>query len=98
MRSTSQVIFTVGRDRKPLDYNAWPSWALELSVPMLDLVLPATIEDALTQVDGLRSTVNPERLAEGVAWHERNGRTFVELDGRANFKVISNRYLVEHGA
>ena len=53
----------------------------------------STVDEALAQVDGLRSTVSPMCAAEGVVWRERNGRSFRELDGRCNFKVISNKYL-----
>lgn len=67
----------------------------DLFVPLLDLRLPATIEEAIDQVDGLTSVVSPGRLAEGVVWQATNGKPMTVLGDRANFKVISNKYLLK---
>lgn len=81
----------------PVPRDEWPERFAAASVPVLDLELPATIEEAVTQVDGLKSAIGRDRLAEGVVWHHRQGKVFSELDGRECFKAISNKYLLKHG-
>jgi hypothetical protein len=77
----------------------WPEWIAELSVPVHDLPFPATVDEALAQVDPLRSLVSPGRPAEGVVWRAADRTHVTTADGarlRASFKVISNRYLLKH--
>lgn len=69
----------------------------EHSVPRLDWTLPATIEEAVEQVNGMKSTLNPKVNAEGVVWWNKHGETFDVLGGRANFKAINNKFLLKHG-
>lgn len=64
-------------------------------VPVLDWVLPSTVEEAVEQVDGMKSVINPKVLAEGVVWWNAHGETFPECDGRANFKAINNKFLLK---
>lgn len=72
---------------------AWPEWAYDLATPQLWVGLPNTVEEAIAQVDGLKSSVSPGRLAEGVVYHTpHNPRA---LQGRHTFKVISNKYLLK---
>jgi len=78
----------------------WPEWATALSVPVrVEFAFPATVDQALADVDGMKSAVAPGRQAEGLVWRAGD-RTDVRLaDGqvvRASFKVISNRFLVKH--
>jgi len=55
-----------------------------------ELKLASTIDEAIAQVDGIRSLISPDRLAEGVVWErsEAPGR-------RSSFKAISNKYLLK---
>ena len=65
-------------------------------VPVLDFPFPTTVAEALAQVDDMKSTINPKVLAEGVVWWNKNNETFPELDDRANFKAINNKFLLKN--
>lgn len=65
--------------------------------PELGLPFPGSVEAALTQVNGMRSVINPAVLAEGVVWHTADGAGLDVLEGRSCFKVISDKYLMKHG-
>lgn len=67
------------------------------TVPRLDFRLPETMMQAVSQVDGMKSVVNPEVQAEGVVWWHCDGVRFPELGGRANFKAINNKFLLKNG-
>ena len=62
-------------------------------VPDVDLEPPQTLEEALAQVDGMKSALSKDRLAEGVVWRRRDGKAI--LDGVRSIKVISNKYLLK---
>lgn len=64
---------------------------------MLDYEFPTTVAQAIEQVDGMKSVVNPKALAEGIVWWNKNNETFPELDDRANFKAINNKFLLKNG-
>jgi RNA ligase (TIGR02306 family) len=66
-----------------------------LRVPKLDIQFPKTIEEAVTQADGLMSTLNPTQRAEGIVWWNTEGVEFPETGGRANFKAINNQFLLK---
>lgn len=92
--------FNLQVDGKNVLRKDWPTWLLDLAVPVHDeLVFPATVEEALAQVDGLKSKINPARAAEGIVWRGANTPMLVTSTGlveRASFKVISNSYLLKH--
>lgn len=67
----------------------------DIAVPALDLEFPASIDDAIAQVDGMKSTINTKVLAEGVVWWNKNGEEFLELGLRPNFKAINNKFLAK---
>ena len=81
----------------PVPRSEWTAELLKIAAPKYDLILPATLEEALTQADGIKSLEVPSRLAEGIVWHSTTGKTFPFLGDRENFKVISNKYLLKHG-
>ncbi|GAA4969282.1 RNA ligase family protein [Actinoplanes utahensis] len=91
--------FTLLLDGAVVPRDRWPSWLTALSVPVHDLPFPATVDEALSQVDGLPSAINPARPAEGVVW-VAGGADLVQLPGGGyapgSFKVISNRYLLKN--
>lgn len=66
----------------------------ELWAPEVDLgPLPVDRGDLVRMVDGLRSVINPKRLAEGLVF--RSPVAYPELGYRHTFKVISNKYLLK---
>lgn len=86
---------------QPVPRADWPEPLQALAAPeYVDLVLPETVAEAVAQVDGIKSLVSPDRLAEGVVWHRaRPDLTQSHEDvlrGRHNFKAISNKYLLKH--
>ena len=86
--------FLVGRE--PVARDRWPGEALAHAVPVLDLILPGSAEEAVAQAEHIDSVVSPGRAAEGMVWHQADGRALAELGHRATFKVVSNRYLLKH--
>ena len=93
--------FTVRLGRDELPRSEWPSEILALSVPVrTDLAFPGSLDQALGDVDKLRSLVSPDRLAEGVVWRAADNPTVTLMDGsivRASFKVVNNSYLLKTG-
>lgn len=72
-------------------------WVFLNMAPTLPLVLPKSAEEALAQVEGMRSTLNPEVLAEGVVWHQKRNRVRFDRQAESSIKVISNAFLLKHG-
>lgn len=64
-------------------------------VPQLGFVLPSTVEESIAQAFDLKSTLNPNKQAEGIVWWHVNGKQFSELDYRANFKAINDKFLLK---
>lgn len=90
------AVFSYLRAGRPLPRRDWPAWALALATPVYEeLSVPATVAEAVSQVDGIKSLISPGRLAEGVVWHQVDGVGLPELDGRATWKCISNRWLLK---
>jgi RNA ligase (TIGR02306 family) len=92
--------FTLRVEGDEVARGDWPEWAVALSVPVrAEFTFPETVDQALADVDGMKSAIAPGRQAEGLVWRAGD-RTDVRLaDGqvvRASFKVISNRFLVKH--
>ncbi len=77
--------------------DAWPDWATELGAPVYDFGLPATIREAIEQVETLKSLLVPGRDAEGVVWTDLDGTNLAGLGDRPVWKSISARYLTKHG-
>jgi RNA ligase (TIGR02306 family) len=100
LRDHRFAAFTLRGPGGEIPRGDWPAWVHDLSVPVRDdLVFPTTVDQALAEVDGLRSAVAPDRPAEGVVWRAADRATVQPADGppvRASFKVISNRFLLKH--
>ena len=75
----------------------WRTWMHEHAAPMHDLQLPATAAEAIEQVDGLRSLISPQRLAEGIVWSQADAVALPELGYRSTMKAISNKALMKAG-
>ena len=95
--SVTLVVFSYLRGGVPQSRDQLEAYASGLSnvvpAPVYDMEFPASIEDAVAQVDGIKSLLTPGRLTEGVVWHTVRGNTVDALGGRSTFKVISNKYL-----
>lgn len=81
--------------RTPMD--AWPDWVAALAAPRYDIALPATVDEAIAQVENLKSLLGPGRDAEGIVWTRVDGKRIAGLGGRPVWKSISARYLTKHG-
>lgn len=88
-------LFTIQYDREELPRALWPQWALDMAVPIHDLPYPKSQEEALAQVENLKSLINPQRAVEGIVWRNSNHTRFPN-GARASWKAISQRYLLKH--
>ena len=100
IRGSRFAAFTLRADGVEVPRGSWPEWVAELSVPVNDeLTFPGSVDEALEQVEKLRSKVSPDRPVEGIVWRAADRARVTTADGqvlRASFKVISNRYLLKH--
>ena len=87
--------FSFYKDRVFVPYDQWPEKFIKFRVPSLDLELPKTVDEFVTQADKLKSTINPQKNAEGVVWH--GSKTYIFLGERSTFKAINNTYLIKNG-
>lgn len=94
LTETRIIIFDVWQDRKLTPRHEWPSWATENAVPVYSLPLPKTQDEAVEQVNGIKSLINPKVQAEGIVWHTSDGSVLNGL-GRSTWKAINNRYLLK---
>lgn len=98
IKTLAFAAFTIQVDGVEQPRNTWPAAIAALGVPVYELPFPKTVDDALEQVDGLRSLIAPDRAAEGVVW--RNTRNAeIQIDGqwfRASMKVLSPKYLMKN--
>ena len=77
------AVFNVIVDGAYLPMDEWPEWVVP--VPQVMMPIPDSVEKALADVDGLRSVISPQRLAEGVVWRK----------WPMSFKVINNKFLLK---
>lgn len=92
------AVFTIRVGGTELPRAQWPNWALDISVPQLNLAYPIGLEEALAQADSLMSKINPSKKAEGIVWRSGTKSQIQGPEGveRASFKVVSNKYLLKH--
>ena len=92
--------FTLRVDGAEVPRAEWPEWLLSIAVPVVPgLTYPETVEQALSDVDGLKSQVTKDANAEGVVWRHSDFASGVLPDGtvaRLSWKAISNKYLLKH--
>ena len=98
MRGLDYRIFSVFADGDEVPLEKWHQMEelYSMAVPTLDINLE-DFQDAnalIQHVDGLESAYCPGVLAEGVVFHQVDGKTIPRL-GRSTFKVISNAFLCE---
>lgn len=87
--------FSLYDNGKFVPYEEWPENLVKFRIPELGLEMPQTIEEFVAQVDKMKSTINPQRNAEGVVWH--GSKTHIFLGERSTFKAINNTYLIKNG-
>lgn len=95
MKTVQFRLFTVQIAGTDIPRSMWPDAVLNLSVPVHDLPYPKDLEEALAQVEKLKSLINPQRDVEGVVWRNIN-RPIFPNGARASWKAISQRYLMKH--
>ncbi len=93
----SIAVFAFIENRRVVPRSDWPAAVVALGAPVYEgIELPASVDAAIAQANGIKSLISPNLLAEGIVWHTASGQTFDELDGRTCFKVISNAWLIKH--
>lgn len=75
------------------EYEHLSSWDSFPVVPLLAIPAPQSVSEALEAVDGMKSTIASDRLAEGVVWRRKDGADIVP--GVRCVKAISNKYLLK---
>lgn len=88
--------FNVTDNGKVVPRAEWPAALAEIGAPLLDLELPDTVEAAVAQAEGLKSSITPGASAEGIVWHSATGTGLQELGGRTGMKVINNKWLLKN--
>lgn len=82
---------------KPESRAFWPDWALDNSIPVINNeTVSKTPDELLEHYDGIKSAINPKRLAEGVVYRTVDNSGVDALGGRSTFKVISNKWLMKN--
>lgn len=97
VKGAELAVFGVFAERQPVPRDSWPDTLRNHAAPVLDLEVPATVHEAVAQVEGMKSKITPGRPAEGVVWHEKSGKSFDELGRRSCWKSVNNKYLLKHG-
>ena len=100
MKGQHLRLFNIVLDGEPLGFDAWPDWAKLISVPIITtLTFPATVDQAVADVDGMKAVLNTAVLAEGVVWRHRSSPWTMLEDQRvpASLKVVSPKYLIKVG-
>lgn len=91
-------VFAVLSHGEYLPRSQWPAKILEHAAPVYGhLEFPNTPQEAVEQVDGIKSLITPSKLAEGVVWHTEDASTVQALGYRTGFKAISNKWLIKDG-
>ena len=89
-------VFDYSRNGVMVPRHEWPDLFLKWAVPTVEVTLPETAEELLALVDGVKSLINPQVLAEGVVFHTADGSVVPEVGNRNTFKVISNKWLTRN--
>lgn len=90
-------VFDVFKNGDPIPVTEWPQWAWDRRVPVKVVERGGLLDipEMIELYDGIKSRVEPERLAEGVVFRTEGGEALPELGGRPNFKIISNKWLLK---
>lgn len=88
---------TLAGDRRQLVIDEFSEWKTPVKLAdIYTLNIPSSVDEAVEQVDGLKSLISPDRQAEGIVWWKNPGGSFNHFKGEfRNFKVINNRFLAK---
>jgi RNA ligase (TIGR02306 family) len=79
-----------------LERRKWPTDFRYLEAPQYHgLTLGETVDETIAKIDGIKSLVSKDRLAEGVVWVNYSHTPMTVLGDRHQFKTISNKYLLK---
>lgn len=91
-------IFDVVRKGEMVSREDWAPVHVKWSVPVITgFSFPETAGELIEQVDGMKSVINSQVLAEGIVFHTSDGSIVPEVGMRNTFKVVSNKFLLKHG-
>jgi RNA ligase (TIGR02306 family) len=100
LRLTGEIrlaVFNVTRSGHPIAFEEWPERLKPHAVPLIPELsgkLPENPADLLEAVNGRKSVINSNVLAEGVVFSTVDGEDVPGL-GRSTFKAISNAWLLK---
>lgn len=92
-------VFAVWADGVKVPRAQWDERLLRSAAPLLDIKPEGELEDFIESISGLRGHVTKDVLDEGVVFHltgEHSSDLPVWMDRNANFKVISNKFILKN--
>lgn len=90
-------VFAVYADGVKIPKFKWDERLRAASAPLVDIPLDGSVEDVIEAVSGIRGHITKDKLDEGVVFHLTGDENLpVWMDRNANFKVISQKYLVKN--
>ena len=93
-------VFAVWAQGVKVPREQWDQRLLDSAAPLLDIKPEGDLEDFIASVSGIRGYITKDILDEGVVFHltgEQSSQLPVWMDRNANFKIISDKYILKHG-
>lgn len=93
-------MFAVWTQGVKVPREQWDQRLLDSAAPLLDIKPEGDLEDFIASVSGIRGYITKDILDEGVVFHltgEQSSQLPVWMDRNANFKIISDKYILKHG-
>lgn len=98
LRGRHVFVFAVWVDGVKLPRDQWDSRLLKHAAPLLEIKPEGDLEDFIASIDGIRGNISKDRIDEGVVFHlvgDNMRELPVWMDRNANFKVISQKWLLK---
>jgi len=91
-------VFAIWMNGQKLNRTDWPQEVLEVSAPLLNEEWKpnGSLDEMISKVAELKGSVTKDVRDEGIVFHIV-GNPPEWMDRNANFKIISNGYLLKHG-
>lgn len=92
-------IFAVWLKGEKVAREDWDSRLEAVATPVLgeEWAPSGSLEEMIEKVSGLRGSVTKDILDEGIVFHLAGGQVApIWMGSNANFKIISNKYLIKH--